>query len=117
MRSSKEVVIYMPNSPSRSVGDIFPPFQVIDETLDVKEMIFNAERVGGLEEEPVCVLLQNLMAGLRSALPVSSPARSVQGEDGAAPATLSHQGPSPPVFLHFQIGKISIPMKGKEGLP
>ncbi|XP_036856704.2 amyloid beta precursor like protein 2 isoform X4 [Manis javanica] len=25
---------------------------VIDETLDVKEMIFNAERVGGLEEEP-----------------------------------------------------------------
>lgn len=24
---------------------------VIDETLDVKEMIFNAERVGGLEEE------------------------------------------------------------------
>ncbi|XP_019516336.1 PREDICTED: amyloid-like protein 2 [Hipposideros armiger] len=28
---------------------------VIDETLDVKEMIFNSERVGGLEEEPVCV--------------------------------------------------------------
>ncbi|XP_004453291.1 amyloid beta precursor like protein 2 isoform X1 [Dasypus novemcinctus] len=25
---------------------------VIDETLDVKEMIFNAERVGGLKEEP-----------------------------------------------------------------
>ncbi|XP_045048658.2 amyloid beta precursor like protein 2 isoform X3 [Desmodus rotundus] len=25
---------------------------VIDETLDVKEMIFNSERVGGLEEEP-----------------------------------------------------------------
>lgn len=25
---------------------------VIDETLDVKEVIFNAERVGGLEEEP-----------------------------------------------------------------
>lgn len=25
---------------------------VIDETLDVKEMIFNAERVGGLQEEP-----------------------------------------------------------------
>lgn len=29
-------------------------FQVIDETLDVKEMIFNAERVGGLVDEPVC---------------------------------------------------------------
>ncbi|XP_019810332.2 amyloid beta precursor like protein 2 isoform X1 [Bos indicus] len=28
---------------------------VIDETLDVKEMIFNAERVGGLEEEPESV--------------------------------------------------------------
>ncbi|KAM5245588.1 amyloid beta precursor like protein 2 isoform 1-T1 [Ctenodactylus gundi] len=28
---------------------------VIDETLDVKEMIFNAERVGGLEEEPEAV--------------------------------------------------------------
>jgi len=28
-------------------------FQVIDETLDVKEMIFNAERVGGLVDEPV----------------------------------------------------------------
>uniref|UniRef100_A0A8D0RJV2 Amyloid beta precursor like protein 2 n=1 Tax=Sus scrofa TaxID=9823 RepID=A0A8D0RJV2_PIG len=28
---------------------------VIDETLDVKEMIFNAERVGGLEEAPVGV--------------------------------------------------------------
>ncbi|XP_046540900.1 amyloid beta precursor like protein 2 isoform X4 [Equus quagga] len=27
----------------------------IDETLDVKEMIFNAERVGGLEEEPESV--------------------------------------------------------------
>lgn len=27
--------------------------QVIDETLDVKEMIFNAERVGGLVDEPV----------------------------------------------------------------
>ncbi|XP_027628495.1 amyloid-like protein 2 isoform X4 [Tupaia chinensis] len=25
---------------------------VVDETLDVKEMVFNAERVGGLEEEP-----------------------------------------------------------------
>ncbi|KAM9659367.1 amyloid beta precursor like protein 2 isoform 4-T4 [Trichechus inunguis] len=28
---------------------------VIDETLDVKEMIFNAERVGGLQEEPESV--------------------------------------------------------------
>ncbi|XP_066221337.1 amyloid beta precursor like protein 2 isoform X3 [Saccopteryx leptura] len=28
---------------------------VIDETLDVKEMIFNSERVGGLEEEPESV--------------------------------------------------------------
>ncbi|XP_039096198.1 amyloid-like protein 2 isoform X3 [Hyaena hyaena] len=28
---------------------------VIDETLDVKEMIFNAERVGGLETEPEAV--------------------------------------------------------------
>uniref|UniRef100_A0A8D0RJ04 Amyloid-like protein 2 n=1 Tax=Sus scrofa TaxID=9823 RepID=A0A8D0RJ04_PIG len=28
---------------------------VIDETLDVKEMIFNAERVGGLEEAPVAL--------------------------------------------------------------
>ena len=28
---------------------------VIDETLDEKEMIFNAERVGGLEEEPESV--------------------------------------------------------------
>ena len=117
MWSSKEIVIHMPTSPSRSVGDIFPPFQVIDETLDVKEMIFNAERVGGLEEEPVCILLQNLMAGLRSALAVSSPALSVQGEYGAAPAILSYQGPSSPIFLYFQIRKISIPMKGKEGLP
>ena len=37
------------------IGNIFPLFQVIDETLDVKEMIFNAERVGGLEEAPVGV--------------------------------------------------------------
>uniref|UniRef100_A0A452E6Y7 Amyloid beta precursor like protein 2 n=1 Tax=Capra hircus TaxID=9925 RepID=A0A452E6Y7_CAPHI len=28
---------------------------VVDETLDVKEMIFNSERVGGLEEEPESV--------------------------------------------------------------
>ena len=37
------------------VADLFLLLQVIDETLDVKEMIFNSERVGGLEEEPVCV--------------------------------------------------------------
>lgn len=106
----------MLNSPSRSAGDIFPPFQVIDETLDVKEMIFNAERVGGLEEEPVCVLLQNLMAGLRSALAVSSPALSVQGKTEQR-LIFCYQGPSSPIFLYFQIRKISIPMKGKEGLP
>uniref|UniRef100_A0A8C2PJ64 E2 domain-containing protein n=1 Tax=Capra hircus TaxID=9925 RepID=A0A8C2PJ64_CAPHI len=29
--------------------------KVVDETLDVKEMIFNSERVGGLEEEPESV--------------------------------------------------------------
>uniref|UniRef100_A0A8C5JIV3 Amyloid beta precursor like protein 2 n=1 Tax=Junco hyemalis TaxID=40217 RepID=A0A8C5JIV3_JUNHY len=32
---------------------------VIDETLDVKEMIFNAERVGGLVDEPVRLWLLN----------------------------------------------------------
>lgn len=37
-------------------------FQVIDETLDVKEMIFNAERVGGLVDEPVCMWLPSLAA-------------------------------------------------------
>ena len=86
MWNSEEVVTYMLNFPSHSAGDISPLFQVIDETLDVKEMIFNAERVGGLEEEPVCVLFQNLMAGLRSALAVFSPALPVQGEYRAAPA-------------------------------
>lgn len=35
-------------------------FQVIDETLDVKEMIFNAERVGGLVDEPVRMWLPSL---------------------------------------------------------
>ena len=83
---SSKVVVYVLNFASHSFGDIVPLFQVVDETLDVKEMIFNSERVGGLEEEPVCVLLQSLMAGLRSALAVFSPALSVQGEDGAAPA-------------------------------
>lgn len=35
-------------------------FQVIDETLDVKEMIFNAERVGGLVDEPVRMWLASV---------------------------------------------------------
>lgn len=38
-------------------------FQVIDETLDVKEMIFNAERVGGLVDEPVRVWLPSPVIG------------------------------------------------------
>lgn len=48
-------------------------FQVIDETLDVKEMIFNAERVGGLEAEPVRAQLQNLTARFLVALGCFSP--------------------------------------------
>lgn len=48
------------------VTGIFILFQVIDETLDVKEVIFNSERVGGLEEEPVWVYLQNLMTSFMS---------------------------------------------------
>ena len=38
-------------------------FQVIDETLDVKEMIFNAERVGGLVDEPVRMWLPSPVIG------------------------------------------------------
>lgn len=37
--------------------------QVIDETLDVKEMIFNAERVGGLVDEPVRTWLPSPATG------------------------------------------------------
>lgn len=48
-------VMFILHFPFIPVTDIFILFQVIDETLDVKEMIFNSERVGGLEEEPVCV--------------------------------------------------------------
>ena len=50
---SRKEAPFMLNVPFHPVADIFVPFQVIDETLDVKEMIFNAERVGGLETEPV----------------------------------------------------------------
>ncbi|XP_015746254.1 amyloid-like protein 2 [Python bivittatus] len=34
------------------ITSLHDSFQVIDETLDVKEMIFNPERVGGLMDEP-----------------------------------------------------------------
>lgn len=56
-------IVFVLNFLFHPVTDVLVLFQVIDETLDVKEMIFNSERVGGLEEEPVCVLLPNLVPG------------------------------------------------------
>lgn len=67
------MVPFVLNVPFHRVADLFTPFQVIDETLDVKEMIFNAERVGGLETEPVGVQLQSLTARVRVALGCSLP--------------------------------------------
>lgn len=75
--SRKKQFIYA-GSPLPPGADIFLLFQAIDETLDVKEMIFNAERVGGLEEEPVCVQHQNLMLGFIQSRLFLFPTFSVQ---------------------------------------
>lgn len=107
--SGKEAVPFVLNVRVHPVADLFIPFQVIDETLDVKEMIFNAERVGGLEAEPVRVQLQTPTPGVRSF--------HFKGKMERCLAFQAFKGPHP----HFSIlwakkAKIRISMEiGKSG--